>query len=420
MPVAVGALAKRFGSGLTVLHDDWGGGWSIGTVICAHPVEVVEAFHEPIEALEEAVAARPDCLWAGYISYDAGRSIEAIPQLAVDDVAVPLLRFCAYPAWVTLEGSQLKAHGEQGPAGELAAEVGTALKAGAEAAPPDGTAARFVERSFTRDKYETAVRDALEHIRAGDFYQVNLSQRFSARLPDPGALADAMTVACPSPYGAYIDAGEFQVISASPELFLSVDEGIVTSSPIKGTRPRSRIPEEDAHLAEELSLSEKDRAENLMIVDLIRNDLGKVCEPGSVEVDSLWGVESFATVHHLVSTITGRLVPGAGLKRLLEAAFPGGSITGAPKVAAMKFIEETEPFRRGIYTGSIGWIGPASKGMRLELNIAIRTVTYQSGCAHLHVGGGIVADSVPAFEYKETLDKAAGIAEAMGLDPNSL
>lgn len=392
-------------------------------MICAEPIDVVEDSNDPLAALERAVASRPECLWAGYISYDAGRSIEKIPDIAVDDLELPHLRFCAYPAWVTLEADDVVPHGERAAGIELAEVVRGVLLDFAGAAPSEVPGAAITDgtgRSFSRERYEAAVGDALEHIRAGDFYQVNLSQRFSTPLEDPEELADNMIAACPAPYGAYIDAGEFQVVSASPELLLHVSAGRVRSCPIKGTRPRSRIPEGDAHLAKQLALSEKDMAENLMIVDLIRNDLGKVCVRGSIEVEKLWGVSSFARVHHLVSEVTGDLDVGVGLKRLIEAVFPGGSVTGAPKVAAMKFIEETEPFRRGIYTGSIGWIGPASDGIELELNIAIRTVVCKSGWAHLQVGGGIVADSVPAAEYKETLDKAAGIADAMGIDPASL
>lgn len=432
MPIGVGALGAQFGEGLTVLRDSWGGGWSRGTMICAEPVEVVENSTDPLAALEEAVAARPDCLWAGYISYDAGRTIEKIPDLAVDDIELPLLRFCAYPAWVTLEAGEVMPQGERSAGIKLAEVVREVLEDSAQTESSEGTGtastggvgdplgADRMSRTFSRERYEAAVREALEHIWDGDFYQVNLSQRFSIPLADPGELADNMIAACPAPYGAYIDAGEFQVVSASPELLLQVAAEEVRSCPIKGTRPRSRIPEGDDHLAKQLASSEKDLAENLMIVDLIRNDLGKVCALGSIEVDKLWLLSSYATVHHLVSVVTGELATGVGLKRIIEAVFPGGSVTGAPKVAAMKFIEETEPFRRGIYTGSIGWIGPASDGIELELNIAIRTVVCKSGWAHLQVGGGIVADSVPALEYKETLDKAAGIADAMGIDPAAL
>lgn len=432
MPIGVGALGALFGEGLTVLCDSWGGGWSKGTLICAKPAEVVEDSSNPLAALETAVAARPECLWAGYISYDAARYIEKIPDIAVDDTKIPHLRFCAYPAWVTLDAGDVVPHGDRTTSIELAETVRVVLVEQAGATSPNlpivansaGTRctvhAPATGRSFSKEVYEAAIRDALEHIRAGDFYQVNLSQRFSAPVTDLGELADSMIAACPAPYGAYIDAGDFQVISASPELLLHVSDGKVRSCPIKGTRPRSRIPEGDAHLAKQLALSEKDMAENLMIVDLIRNDLGKVCVRGSIEVEKLWGVSSFATVHHLVSEVTGDLDASVGLKCLIEAIFPGGSVTGAPKVSAMNFIEKTEPFRRGIYTGSIGWIGPASDGLELELNIAIRTVVCKSGWAHLQVGGGIVADSVPAAEYTETLDKAAGIANAMGIDPVSL
>jgi para-aminobenzoate synthetase component 1 len=253
----------------------------------------------------------------------------------------------------------------------------------------------------------------IEYIRAGDCYQVNLSQRLLAPLREhPLDLYGRLRTLNPAPFGAYFDLGDFQILSASPERFLRVTNGEVETRPIKGTRPRGRTPEEDAALAAELAASPKDRAENVMIVDLLRNDLGRVCEFGSVRVPTLCEVESFRFVHHLVSEVRGKLRPGLGPLDLLAAAFPGGSVTGAPKVRAMEIIAELEPTARGPYCGSLGFVGFDGS---MDTNILIRTFTAGRGWVQFPVGGGIVADSDPAREYEETLHKAAGLLRA--LDP---
>jgi len=241
-----------------------------------------------------------------------------------------------------------------------------------------------------------------------------MSQRFSA--PWAGRPFDFyrhLIAANPAPFSVYFQGDGFAVASASPERFLSVDTaGYVETRPIKGTRPRGATPAEDRRLADELLASAKDRAENVMIVDLLRNDLSKVCRPGSVEVPALCALESHPTVHHLESIVTGRLEPERTAADLLRAAFPGGSITGAPKVRAMEILTELEPVARGVYCGTIGWLSLTGA---MDSSIAIRTVTLQEGCAYFHAGGGIVADSDPALEYQETLDKAAGIRRAFGM-----
>ncbi len=271
------------------------------------------------------------------------------------------------------------------------------------------------QASFTRPAYEQAVARVVEYIRAGDIFQANLSQRFSAPLP-PGfdSLAHYRTLrrVNAAPFAAYMNFGDIKLASASPERFLSVDDnGHVETKPIKGTRPRAVSAREDERLRRELAASVKDRAENIMIVDLLRNDLSKVCQDFSVEVPALCALESFATVHHLVSTVTGSLRPGQTAVDLLRACFPGGSITGAPKVRAMAIIAEVERIARGPYCGAMGYIGFDGA---MDTNIAIRTLVYEGDTVSFNVGGGITADSDPTGEYQETLDKAAAIFASFG------
>lgn len=270
-----------------------------------------------------------------------------------------------------------------------------------------------VTSNFDRAGYETAVARVVEYIGAGDCYQVNLSQRLLAPLrEDPLELYGRLRELNPAPFSAYFDLGEFQILSASPERFLKVENGEVETRPIKGTRPRGRTPEGDAALIAELQSNPKDRAENVMIVDLLRNDLGRVCEYGSVRVPKVCEVETFRYVHHLVSEVRGKLRPECGPLDLLRAAFPGGSVTGAPKVRAMEIIAELEPTARGPYCGSLGFIGFDGS---MDTNILIRTFTAGRGWLRFPVGGGIVADSDPAREYEETLHKAAGLLQALKL-----
>ena len=259
--------------------------------------------------------------------------------------------------------------------------------------------------SFTRDSYRRAVRRAKEYIAAGDIYQVNLSQRFQTTVAtSASAVYRALRAANPAPYCAYLDIGDAQILSSSPECFLQLADRQVVTRPIKGTRPRAVDPAE-------LLASPKDNAELLMITDLERNDLGRVCEFGTVRVPELVRVESFATVHHLVATVAGSLRRDVSHGDCVRACFPGGSITGAPKIRAMEIIDELEPHARGIYTGAIGYFDPAGQS---HFNIAIRTVVYQpGGRLTFQVGGGIVADSDPDAEYDETLAKAQGIFNAL-------
>ncbi|KAF0205728.1 MAG: para-aminobenzoate synthetase component [Gallionellaceae bacterium] len=270
-----------------------------------------------------------------------------------------------------------------------------------------------IRANLSRGEYDAAFDKISGYLMAGDCYQVNLAQRFTA-----DASGDALEAylslreISPAPYSAFLNLPQAQILSVSPERFLSVQNGNVETKPIKGTRQRGIDAQSEARLIEDLRTNEKDRAENLMIVDLLRNDLSKSCVAGSVEVQKLFEVESFANVHHLVSTITGKLASGNDALSLLRNCFPGGSITGAPKKRAMEIIEQLEPQRRGVYCGAIGYVGWDGN---MDTNIAIRTLIYANGKLHCSVGGGIVADSNVAAEYQETLDKAAGMLKLFGL-----
>ncbi len=353
---------------------------------------------DPFRVLDEILAQYPDLIAAGYWSYDLRYSIEKLPRSAVDDLLLP-------DCWVGLYPRETVA------ARDARTSPGAPPTAVVTEGGPSPALGGNLADSMTREEYLAAVRRVLEYIAAGDCYQVNLSHRFGA--PFTGEAWDLyrrLRAVSPAPYAAYLDCGDHQVLSSSPELFLRIREGQVETRPIKGTRRRGSTPEEDARLAAELLSSDKDRAELLMIVDLERNDLGRVCEYGSVHVPDLFRLESYANVHHLVATVRGRLRSEVTPLQCLRAAFPGGSITGAPKIRALEIIEELEPVRRGVYTGAIGWVDGRGNA---EWNIAIRTMVVKAGRVYFHAGGGIVADSDPPAEYEETLTKARGMLRAL-------
>ena len=272
-----------------------------------------------------------------------------------------------------------------------------------------------LKSNFTPEEYMKAVNRVREYIAAGDVFQVNLSQRFEADLKiPPYELYKRLRIVNPAPFASYLNFPDVAIVSASPERFLKVQSDMVETRPIKGTRPRGRDSVEDERLAHELTHSTKDRAENMMIVDLERNDLGRVCHYGTVKVTELATLETFPTVFHLTSTIVGRLRRGKSNIDLLKATFPGGSITGAPKVRAMEIIDELEPTKRSVYTGSIGYL---SFNEDMDINIVIRTFLIKKGKAYFQVGGGIIYDSDPEAEYMETLDKARALIRALQLAP---
>lgn len=277
--------------------------------------------------------------------------------------------------------------------------------------PPPGSMPHF-QSSFTKEGYLKAVKKAKEYIRAGDIYQVNLSQMFRVRsFEHPLEIYGRLRNISPGSLSAYFDAGSFQLLSSSPERFISLRKGSVVTTPMKGTRPRSKDKKCDRKFKLSLLESAKDKAELMMIVDLERNDLGKVCDYGSIRVTSLRALERYNTVYQTTATITGRLYPGSDSVDLLKAAFPGGSITGCPKIRAMEIIDELEPVRRAIYTGSFGYL---SFSRDMDFNIMIRTILKKGDSLYLGAGGGIVADSRPLAEYRETLIKASGMMRAIG------
>lgn len=351
----------------------------------------------------------------GYLGYDLGRRLERIPDIAAADIDMPDLAIGIYDWAVVVDHSKRRtwlvgAGRDSRTFAEWHALVAR-LEGPAAPSPEPFRVLAPPASNLTRERYGDAFRRVLEHIRAGDCYQVNLTQRFAA--PAAGDAWHAyfeLRSINPAPFAAYLDLPDGRIVCSSPERFLKVRGAHVETKPIKGTRRRAENPRRDRALAEELRTSAKDRSENVMIVDLLRNDLGRCCTPGSVRVSKLFDVESFASVHQLVSTVEGELAPGKHALDLVTACFPGGSITGAPKVAAMKVIEALEPHRRSVYCGCIGYIGFDGN---MELNIAIRTLVQQGGHVYTWAGGGIVADSDVDAEYQESLDKAAAMLAVM-------
>lgn len=353
----------------------------------------------------------------GFLGYEFGAEIEQVRTLAPCEPGRPDLEFGFYDAGVvidTLDGRALafaSGVGGREPSAlleELAVRLATAV------AVDETQAAQALEPPVSDQGpvgFMAGVGRIRDYIASGDVYQVNLAHRYETELEgDLPGLYLRLRRRSPAPYGAYLNFGDMHALSVSPERFMSLRGGRVRTRPIKGTRPRGADAAEDARLRAELEASAKDKAELLMIVDLERNDLGRVCEPGSVRVDELYTVEAHPTVWHLVSEVSGRLSRGRDVFDLLRAAFPGGSITGAPKIRAMQIIAELEPHRRGLYCGSIGWLGFDGDA---ELNIAIRTIVEHRGRAFYHVGGGITWDSVPHEEYAETQAKARALREAL-------
>ena len=395
---------------------------------------------------------------AGYLAYDWGRVLERLPPSRYDDLALPDALFGIYDwviawdhpasrAWLissgmpAVDGDARARRAEERAAAVLerlrgqvpdASHASNVTSHGPAGEHPfrgaPGNAPSHpvtggwwdqrldVRSSFTRAAYLEAVARVREYILAGDIFQTNLSQRFEASLAEePWALYRRMRTRNAAPFAAFFETPEVSIVSASPERFLRVDHGgKVETRPIKGTMPRGFGPEHDGALGQALSESAKDRAENLMIVDLMRNDLSRVCSPGTVRVPELFALEHYATVHHLVSTVVGELAPGRDAFDLLRAAFPGGSITGAPKVRAMEIIAELEPSQRSVYCGSLGYCSVTGA---LDTSIAIRTVIAPAGRNRVYfsAGGGIVADSDPEQEYRETLHKARGMIDALSV-----
>jgi para-aminobenzoate synthetase component I len=379
---------------------------------------------------------------AGMFSYDIGASLENIPKPRCNEFQIPSLAVGFYDTVVAFDHHQNRAWiisqglPEKDPAARNnratariaqfrdwiadpsprspqipAAGIDAMTLAAQSPVSAKGVGAGRLTSNMSAEEYLETAQKAVDYIRAGDIFQVNLSQRLLHRATtDAVSLYQRLRQRNAATFAGYFAMNEFEIASASPERFLQVTQGVVEARPIKGTRARIAMPEADLYAAVDLQQSEKDRAENVMIVDLLRNDISRVCEPDSVFVTDLCRLEVYETVQHLVSVVQGRLRSDANVFELLRATFPGGSITGAPKVRAMELIGELEPTARGPYCGSLGYIGFNGD---MDLSILIRTITAGKGWWQFPVGGGIVAQSDPQREYAETWDKAAGMLRAL-------
>jgi para-aminobenzoate synthetase component 1 len=439
------AEAFRELPGLALLESARPGRRARWTFLTADPLTVLEAADpggDPFATARRALSRMPGTHvsssrsdvppfaggFVGYLSYDVGRRLERLPAGAEDDQHLPELRLALHDwviAWDRRNGSAwLAGRPVDGNVDDLARRLVEVRRRARNPVPStpswsnDPMPTRF-ETSMDRPTYERGVEAIRRAIERGDIYQANLSRRLEAPFDgDPWLLYRLLRTGDPALYAAYLDLGPAEsgapraIVSASPEPFLATDaDGTVTTDPIKGTRPRGRTRQEDRELACELLGSGKDRAENVMIVDVLRNDLGRVCVPGTVRVPRLCRLERTAAVQHLVSTVVGRLVPGRDPFDVLSASFPGGSITGAPKIRAMEILAELEPLRRGPYTGALGWIGPDGA---MATSILIRTFVADGRRLALNVGGGITWRSDPAAEWDETVAKARGPLGAIG------
>ncbi|MFZ2087056.1 MAG: aminodeoxychorismate synthase component I [Desulfobaccales bacterium] len=384
------------------------------------PLEVLDDLLSSLE-IKDSLPLKPFAAGGlGFFSYDLKNHLERLPTTAQDDLGLPDLVF-AFPR-------RLVVH-DRLAAKFWALEVvwedprGRVWKSPAESAPPlldeiGGFRVGRLQSNFTRENYLRSVSRIKEYIRNGDVYQVNLSQRFSFPLEgDPYVLFRRLFALNPAPFYAYLNCGDFVIFSTSMERFLLRQEDFLETRPIKGTRPRGQTPEEDEAYRQELVSSAKDDAELSMIVDLLRNDLGKVCRARTVKVTEHKRLEAYQNVYHLVSIVTGLLEKGTSHGDLLRATFPGGSITGCPKIRAMEIIDELEPQVRHVYTGAIGYLG---LHRNLDLNVAIRTAVVADGWGHFSVGGGVVYDSDEDAEYEETLHKGRTLFRLIEGEPDTL
>ncbi|WP_221569273.1 aminodeoxychorismate synthase, component I [Alkalihalobacillus sp. TS-13] len=361
----------------------------------------------------------------GYISYDVARQIEHLPEDTIDDLGMPDIYFMIFEDFIVLDKQLDKltvvthTPEEERTAGIRKLEemerqwLGKFKHTESPSAPFNHSQAEELQFSMDEEQFKSAVRQVQEYIRSGDVFQVNLSVRQSKPLQShPIQIYEHLRDFNPSPYMGYFHMPEFQLVNGSPELLVKKKDTHVSTRPIAGTRSRGKNPAEDEALAKTLIENEKERAEHVMLVDLERNDLGRVCNYGTIEVNEFMVIEKYSHVMHIVSNVQGELHPDRNTVDLIRATFPGGTITGAPKVRTMEIIEELEPVRRGVYTGSIGWIGFDGD---TELNIAIRTMICKDQTAHVQAGAGIVIDSDPKAEFKESLKKAKALWHAKEL-----
>ncbi len=376
------------------------------------PFQLVQRFLQtPVNSGEDDLPFNGGAI--GYFSYDLARRLERLPEIAEDLENIPEMAIGIYN-WAVIvdhhkQQSHLVGHGLTEDVWETVIDQFSLL-------PAEDPGAVFSVLASPRsnmdsDYYARAFQRIRRYLTEGDCYQVNLAQRFSSPCQgDPWRAYQYLRTINAAPFSSYLNFPDVQVLSSSPERFLSVSDGEVETKPIKGTRPRKASQQLDVLQIGALIESRKDRAENVMIVDLLRNDISKCCKPGSVKVPRLFDIESYANVHHLVSTVKGELRDDQNALDLLRSCFPGGSITGAPKIRAMEIIEELEPNRRGIYCGSIGYIGFNGN---MDTNIAIRTLVHSAGTIRCWAGGGIVNDSSLDEEYQESFDKAAALLSVL-------
>ncbi len=396
-----------------------------------NPWHLLESLMSRYELLEEADLPFPLGGCFGYWGYDLKNFVEPkLSRRALNDLELPDCHVGFYDSlvvfdhrlgktWIVSTGLDVDGSRNEKRANEQVEfwqrQLGELFPLPFRRGEGRGEGSVSIRSSLTRAEFIAIVERAQAYIRAGDIYQVNLSQRLAAPLCCSGwALCQRLNAVSPAPFSAYLDCGEFQVASSSPELFLRLSGSHIQTRPIKGTRPRSSDLTRDAQLTYELQTSPKEMAELVMITDLLRNDLGKVCEFGSVLVPELVRLERFPQVQHLVSTVEGRLRGDVPHFSAFASCFPGGSVTGAPKFRAMEIIDELEPVTRGPYTGALGYLGFNRES---QLSIIIRTAICKDRAAYFHAGAGIVADSVPTAEYDETLAKARGFFEALQLQP---
>lgn len=348
----------------------------------------------------------------GYISYDYARYIEKLPEQSADDLGLPLIYFLVFDEWAVFDHQTeqlwLMTLSSEARLDQVEKSWTTIIEN--KPYSPVTSANQELSVSFSEDSFKEAIEKTQHYISQGDVFQVNLSVRQSRELTVPAlAVYEELRALNPSPYMGYIHTPDFQIVSGSPELLVKKAGSELSTRPIAGTRSRGKDEAEDLRLANELIENEKERAEHVMLVDLERNDLGRVSKYGTVEVNEFMVIEKYSHVQHIVSNVRGELAEGKTNADVIEAVFPGGTITGAPKIRTMEIIEELEPVCRGIYTGSIGWLG-FNKDM--ELNIVIRTMLVKDGKCHVQAGAGVVIDSDPKNEYKESLKKAVAVWKA--------
>jgi para-aminobenzoate synthetase component 1 len=393
-----------------------------------NPWKILEGLMARYELLDEPDLPFPLGGCFGYWGYDLKEFLEArLPRRAVNDLELPGCQVGFYDSlvafdhhlgktWIISTGLGVDGSRSENRASEQLEVWREQLQTPVSSPAPhaSGLAPHALTSSLSRAEFITRVERAREYIRSGDIYQVNLSHRLETACGLSGwEFFQRLAAVSPAPFSAYLDCGDFQVVSSSPELFLRLSGSHILTRPIKGTRPRSADADRDAQLTYELQTSPKEMAELVMITDLLRNDLGRVCEFGSVQVPELVRLERHPQVQHLVSTVEGRLRKDVSHFGAFASCFPGGSITGAPKIRAMEIIDELEPVTRGPYTGALGYLGFNRES---QLAITIRTAVCRDGTAYFHAGAGIVADSIPEAEYDETLAKAAGFLAALRLE----